>query len=258
MKIIHPYLNLNDASTIKSIFEHSLRRRIHDTKSGICMIDQLHETTKQWQEKGSVVLFTAGVFDLLHATHLLALTHYRLLGAYEYLLRKGITKPTVRQLHSVAASDAVRLIISVDTDKRVARDKSFLTSKGNSPKPIVSWENRVLLLATQQISGRHDTARPLIDFITKHGDDADICNSKDCPHTDNAYIARALEPDLVIVNKDSSKTLALLQQCSDASPTKIVVIDESRLAYSDNLLGGPLKSSSMIKRAKLAITPAII
>ena len=257
MKIIHPYPKLNDAQAVKSVLEYSLRERIHGPNGEICMINTLLKVAKQWQDKDNIVVFTAGVFDLLHATHLLALTHYRLLGAHEYLLRRGVTDPSIQQLHLVAASDAVRLIVSVDTDKRVARDKSFLASKGDSPKPIVSWENRVLLLATQRISDRNGTARPLIDFITKHGDDADTCKNTNCPHIDNAYIARALKPDLVAVNSDSSQTLTILQE-SDTMPTKIVVIDESKLTYNDSLLGGPLKSSSMIKRAKLPLNPTAI
>lgn len=258
MNITDSPFHPEDTPTIKAIFEGDLQARIHQIQDDACLIEGLRTQTHQWQQQGNVVVFTAGVFDILHANHLLGLTHYRLLGAHEYLTRQGIAHPSQEQLHDTAASDAVRLIVSVDTDKRVARDKGFLKAKGDCPKPVVSWENRVMLLAHQQIAGPTGTARALIDYITRHGDDADACGDLACPHIDNSYIAQEIQPDIVVVNNESSKTLTRLQAVPSASKTKLIVIDENSLTYQDKLLQGPLKSSAIIRRAKLTPSQTVV
>lgn len=163
---------------MKFVFEYLAAGNIHQKNNGKdCSIASLRNLRNSWADDGSVVVFTAGVFDILHASHLLALTHYRLLGAHEYWARQGVKNPTIEMLHETAASDKVRFILSVDTDSRVAGDKAFIPEKGNSLKPLVSWENRTLLLARQSISGKNNT-RNLIDFITSHGADACTCDSR--------------------------------------------------------------------------------
>lgn len=213
-----------------------------------CSITYLQQKRKAWGDDGSIVVFTAGVFDILHVSHLLALTHYRLLGAKEYLLRRGKTDISTSDLHEVAASNKVRLVLSVDSDKRVAKDKAFVPGKGNCPKPLVSWENRVLLLARQQVSRSDGTARPLVDFITKHGSDSCVCDA--CPHDDNAYIANAINPDVVVVSAGSPTTIQKLTENPESNGSKLIVIQEGELAYHDALIGGPIKSSAIILRAQ--------
>lgn len=121
--------------------------------------------------------------------------------------------------------------------------------KGNSPKPLVSWENRTLLLARQSISGKNNS-RNLIDFITSHGADACICD--DCPRNDNAHIAAAIKPDVIVVSSGSQGTIDKLREHdSELSNANLVIIKEDNLSYHDKLLQGPIKSSSIIKRAQL-------
>lgn len=235
---------------VKSVFEHSAASNIQqENKGGDCSIIALRNLRDSWKDEGSIVVFTAGVFDILHTSHLLALTHYRLLGAHEYWVRQGVNNPSIEQLHEIAASDKVRFILSVDTDSRVAGDKAFIPEKGNSPKPLVSWENRTLLLARQSISGKNNS-RNLIDFITSHGADACICD--DCPRNDNAHIAAAIKPDVIVVSSGSQGTIDKLREHdSELSNANLVIIKEDNLSYHDKLLQGPIKSSSIIKRAQL-------
>lgn len=235
---------------VKSIFEYSAASSIHQKNSGVeCSIKDLRELRRSWENEGSIVVFTAGVFDILHTSHLLALTHYRLLGAHMYWARQGIKDPSIEMLQEVATSDKVRFIVSVDTDARVAGDKAFMPEKGNSPKPLVSWENRTLLLARQSISGKNNS-RNLIDFITSHGADACVCD--DCPRSDNAHIAAAIKPDVIVVSSGSQSTIDKLREHdNELSNSKLVIIQENNLSYYDKLLQGPIKSSSIIKRAQL-------
>ncbi len=240
---------------VKAVFEYSAANSIQIKNDALdCSIVTLCNKRDKWANEGSVVVFTAGVFDILHTSHLLALTHYRLLGAHEYLKRQGILNPSAETLQEIAASDKVRFILSVDTDSRVAGDKAFVADKGNSPKPLVSWENRVLLLARQSISGANNS-HSLIDFITSHGVDACICN--DCPHSDNAHIAAAIKPDIIVVSSGSQGTINKLREHdAELTNSKLVVIQEDSLSYYDKLLKGPIKSSSIIKRAQLKFEEA--
>jgi hypothetical protein len=233
---------------VKLVLEHASVDRIHTINSNGCSIEKLRRKRNMWHDDGSIVIFTAGVFDILHVNHLLALTHYRLLGAQEYLVRQGSMETNMEDLREIAASDKVRFILSVDSDARVSEDKAFIPSKGDCPKPLVSWRNRVLLLARQQISRSDGSARPLVDFITMHGKDSCTCDS--CPHQDNVYIASAIRPDLVIVSSGSPSTIQKLEERAELADSKLIVIREDRLAYHDALLRGPIKSSSIIRRAQ--------
>lgn len=235
---------------VKALFEQSISTLIQgQNPSNSCSITTLQSIRRSWAAAGSIVVFTAGVFDILHTSHLLALTHYRLLGAHEYLHRQNIEQPSIELLQEVAASSKVRFMLSVDTDERVTSDKAFVPSKGNSPKPLVSWENRTLLLAHQAMKTKNGS-HSLIDYITSHGQDA--CTCDDCPRYDNAYIAASIKPDVIIVSSGSPTTIEKLYSKKDELPdTKLIIIEENALAYYDKLLQGPIKSSSIIKRAQL-------
>ncbi len=250
MKDISAQVAYISESDVKSVFEHSAASNIQQKNNNDgCSIHALRELRNSWRDTGGIVVFTAGVFDILHTSHLLALTHYRLLGAHEYWMRQGAIHPSIDMLHETAASDRVRFILSVDTDSRVAGDKAFVPEKGNSPKPLVSWENRTLLLARQSISGKNNHHN-LIDFITSHGADACICD--DCPQSDNAHIAAAIKPDVIVVSSGSQGTIDKLREHTNTlSGSKLIIIEEDNLSYHDKLLQGPIKSSSIIKRAQL-------
>lgn len=247
MKDASTDFNVIDAQMIKSVFEYAIQDKLHSKDSAACPIHELRERKERWQREGAIIVFTAGVFDILHVNHLLALTHYRLLGAKEYLDRNNLKSSNSDDLHKIAASSRVRLIISSDSDARAAADKSFVAGKGDCPKPLVSWENRALLLACQQITRSDGSAWPLVDYITMHGTDSCLCDS--CPYDDNAYIATALQPDVVVVSSGSPSTIQKLKKAA-VSQTKLVIIEEGKLAYTDRLLDGPIKSSAIIRRAK--------
>ena len=235
---------LNDQS-IKAIFESNILNRRDTANNKKCSIDNLKSVVDKWQNEGSIVVFTAGVFDMLHVNHVLALTHYRLLGA----TRHQPNYDNLKTIQDIAASNRVKLVVSVDSDKRAKKDKEFVVSKGNCRKPIISWDNRTLILLYQSMfSADEKTAVPLVDYVTKHGQDT--CSNKSCAHNDNVSIAEAIRPDIIVVSSGSPITIALIKASEILKDKELIVINEEELFYYDSLLSGPIKSSAIIKRVR--------
>lgn len=86
----NPTSEMND-ELIKSIFEYAIKERLYTLSQSGCSLNILKNKVTKWRNEGSIIVFTAGVFDILHVNHLLALTHYRLLGAKEYTNRTGLS-----------------------------------------------------------------------------------------------------------------------------------------------------------------------
>jgi hypothetical protein len=203
------------------VFESGITGQIMNSDVKSCNIKDLKDTVDRWKHDGYTVVFTAGVFDILTINHLLGLYHYRMLGGKK-----------------------VKLIVSLDSDNRAEDTKSFVPIKGNSVKPILSWKSRSIMLAKQSFLNK----RQLVDLIIQHG--ADTCGGRTCPHDDNVTIAEEISPDLVIVTSTSQDTVKMLQKSRIISTSKLEVIKEDELAYSDKLTGGIISNSSIIKRIK--------
>jgi len=206
---------------IKAIFEGGVRDRIIRSDTNYCNINKTISIVDKWKEDGFSVVFTAGVFDIFTINHLLGLYHYKLLYG-----RK------------------TKLIVSIDTDLRVSKSKSFVKSKGNTIKPILSWNSRALMVAKQSMEG----CQNLVDLILQHG--RDTCGGISCSHDDNVNIAESIIPDAIIVTSTSIETIKMLETSSKIEKSKIFVINENDLTYYDDLLGEKISNTAIIQRIK--------
>lgn len=123
---------------VKSNFEEILNSFVQDADRALfvsrgerCSLPDLRVAVDRWKKQGFRIVFTAGVFDIFTINHLLAIYHYK-----EYLI------------------DNAKLVISIDTDKRVLQSKGFSAEKGGSIKPILSWNSRALMVTRQYSPGR--------------------------------------------------------------------------------------------------------
>jgi len=219
--------------------------KVIDTKTDkaygeICSMPETIKQINKWEKQGSIIVFVAGVFDILHLNHLQALEYYRLLGAKYYIQKNNLKDVSIVD---VAASQKVRLVISLDSDLRVSTDKSSKEIK----RPILSWHSRALMLLKQSMQASNDTNYSLVDFIIRHGDDT--CSSKHCAHDDNITIAETIKPDLMIINNKSTNSIELAKKSDKLNGMDIVVIDENNLFINDSLLDGPIKTTSILERA---------
>lgn len=209
-----------DITEVKKLFESNLEGRILKSDLRKCNIDILAGKVNEWRKAGDTIVFTAGVFDIFTINHLLGLYHYKSLGGKNS-----------------------RLVISVDTDERVKNSKSFHKSKGGSAKPILSWDNRVLMIAKQSFKDGDQLA----DLIVQHG--ADTCSGIRCPHDDNVDIARCILPDVTVVTDTSTETIESIEQTPDLRRS-LVIINENDLSYSDIYIGGKISTTGIIERIK--------
>jgi ADP-heptose synthase, bifunctional sugar kinase/adenylyltransferase len=212
-----------DISTVKALFESDLDGRILKSDLSFCDIDNLSKQVNRWRQAGDVIVFTAGVFDIFTINHLLGLYHYKILGGKR-----------------------ARLIVSIDSDERVHSSKAFREDKGNTVKPILSWESRSLMVAKQSFNNES----VLVDVVTRHG--TDTCSGIRCPHDDNVDIAKYISPDIIVVTNTSLDTIQRLEADADTR-SKVIVINEEDLSYSDLYIDGKISTSGIIKRIKNGI-----
>ena len=245
-QINHLNLSSREAQEIMDMFAQTTDCRLFDNDKK-CDAEQLRRLREAWHKDGAITVFKAGVFDLLHNNHLLFLVHLRLIGAREYLTQIGIQTPTQAQLLDVACSDKVRVILTVDSDERVRASKGFMLNKGYSPRPTLSWENRVMMLSHQQIMVQ-GKGKTLVDAITRHGTNA--CKLQDCPHQDDSDLASYLHPDVLVINKDNKSAVERARN----SKSRVVIVNETQLAFTDTRLGGTIKTSAIINRVKQTIS----
>ena len=206
---------------LKAIFEEFMQDTqgvIIKSDNKLCNIDRIKDLVSTWRSNGYKIVFTAGVFDIFTINHLLALHHYKSLGGSK-----------------------CKLIVSMDTDKRVMKNKGFKKDKGGISKPILSWENRALMIAKQA----YMRDRPLVDAILQHG--RDTCNGIECPHDDNVYIA-AIKPDIIVVTSTSHDTIQKLCKSDAIADNSVNIISEKDLQIEDALLKCPISTSAIIRK----------
>lgn len=241
----------------KEVLEHEMDERITTPLDDECPHDETSAVMEEWKRSGHFTVFTAGTFDLLTLNHQLALTQCRLLGARALLGINGeLSLKDKQTIHAIAASDRVRLMVTMDTNEQLAKAKSRITGKGGAPKPLLDWQTRAATLTSvsMPVLGGQNTRRNAVDFVTKHGENCcDACNQGECPNEDNAFMAASLRPDMVVVSSGSIDTLTTLGQykCSGYIPrTDIVIMEEASLQYDDKILGGPISTTGIIRRAR--------
>lgn len=205
---------------VKSLFEYGVENQILRSDTRSCNIDTAVKKVQAWKQDGYVIVFTAGVFDIFTLNHLLGLYHYKLLGGKK-----------------------TKLVLTMDTDKRVELSKSYKQAKGGSIKPILSWDNRALMIAKQHFSN----GEKLVDLILQHGNDT--CGGT-CPHDDNVSIAEKLLPDIVVVTAESVDTIEGLERSTVIPDKSIVVISEKDLSYNDSILGEKISNTAIARRIK--------
>lgn len=257
MVTIYFYLMTDlDKHPVKAILEGDFPGRIHEVSPDVCSFDAAAQRMDSWRESGRLSIFNAGTYDVLTLNHILGLVQCRTLGAMGLL---GINKiETVQQqqlVHEVAASDAVHLMVTVDTNTALEEGKSRRPDKGGAPKPTLDWSSRAMMLAMQSIpTPRYPARRGVVDFITRHGPGCcAACAEGTCINEDNALMTVKLQPDLVVVNAESINTVADMERYKEGGllpDTEVAIIREEENQYLDPILQGPIKTTNIIERIR--------
>lgn len=245
-----------DQNPVKAILEGDFTARIHELSSTECSFDAAAARMDSWREVGRFSIFNAGTYDLLTLNHILGLAQCRTLGAMSLLgINKIETLEQQQAVHETAASDAVHLMVTLDTNRALEEAKSRRPEKGGAPKPTLDWSTRAAMLAMQSIPAPGYTSRRgVVDYITRHGPDCcTACDPGMCNNEDNALMTLKLKPDLVVVNADSIKTVTDIQRYKEEgllSGTEIAIVREEDNQYLDPILQGPIKTTTIIQRVR--------
>jgi hypothetical protein len=246
-------------SIVRQFVEQGYAERIEPVAEGTCPLPEAVETMSRWSRAGAMTIFMAGVFDLPTPNHRFGLAEARLMGGaivrgidYSSLTADSASE-LIEGVWEAAASDNVKLMVSVDTDDNVARNKAFRPDKGNSPKPIFSWATRAYNLASYTVpqhggGAYHNT----VDYVTTHGLNA-CCIHPNCNSGDNALMVADLQPRLVVINaasQDTVNTVLDLKERGLIPNTEIGLTSEHVHQYTDSLIGDRVSSTSIIRRAR--------
>ena len=146
-------------------------------------------------------------------------------------------------------------MITLDTNRALEEGKSRRAEKGGAPKPTLDWRSRAIMLAVQSIpSADYSSRTNAVDYITRHGPECClVCEDGTCTNEDNAIMALRMQPSLVVVNSQSLRTISDLERFKEAGMlpnTRIAVIVEDDNQYYDEVLDGPVKTTSIITRVR--------
>ena len=253
-------------SVVREFVEQGYPERIQAVNPDVCPLEDAADVRLRWGNLGATVVFMAGVFDVPTPNHRFGLAEARLMGAAS---RLGVEYATLgdpenlsdlQRVRAEAASDNVKLMVTVDTDDNVRANKGFVPEKGGSPRPIFGWETRAYNLASYTVPHSPGLSHNMVDFITRHG--INSCGRcVDCFSGDNALMIPSLSPNLVVVNAASTNTLnqVLAQKENGKIPaTSIGITNENDHQFVDSLIGGRVSSTSIIRRAKQAPPQVIL
>ncbi len=231
-------------------------RIISPTENGECAEEETARKMHTWQELGKFSVFTAGAYDLLQLNHTLGLVQCRALGAMALLeIEKIRTELDKQEVHRLAASEDLALMVTLDTNRALEEGKSRRADKGGAPKPTLEWQTRAMMLAVQSLPTPDYTKRiNLVDYITRHGPDCcGVCEDGTCVNEDNAQMAVSLQPGMVVVNSTSRQTIADLTRYKKEGllpNTHLVEFEEQEGAYHDAVLEGQISTTSIINRIR--------
>jgi len=239
---------------IKGYFEQSFQKRIYNPLEDAEASQRLQDQVSTWKEQGKTVVFTSGVYDIFHANHRTYLLHTKIAAApycWEKYNNQSDWKSLSQSQRSgfideLVSNDLLKLVVSVDGNDDVAARKGFNPEKGNNERPIFDWQTRardVLSVAHESSQG----ARLIADAVTIH--DGKNPGLSGTLHTGIMEIAECVRPDVWSVYFESEDVIEALQTThkDSFSDTSVFVLSGHDF-YHDRLLGGPFKTTSIVRR----------
>lgn len=219
--------------------------------------ERLKEQITDWQSNGSTVVFTSGVYDLLHHDHKGYLLHTKLAGAATHFHKTEANKErpwsdltAIEKRHisdTYLASGELRLVVSVDGDMSVASRKG---DKGGAARPITGWLTRARSVAdvTHPLRTERGWERRVVaDAVTIHGPE-DF--SAGHPHASIITLAETLQPDVWTVFEESTdilETAPYIPALGSVALACIAMGGDSRY-FTDPIIG-KFSTTALVTRA---------
>jgi len=250
--------DLTPAAEVRSYWERSFLRRSYNPMESPLATENLRTQVDEWKAQGKTVVFTSGVYDLFHANHRTYLFHTKIAAA-PFCWRKFYnhsSAPTWEQLTGAEQSvfterllkdDLLRLVVSVDGNLAVAERKGNNPEKGGNERPIYDWDTRSRDVLSAALEVSPGVSSMIADAVTIH--DRVEPAFADTPHAGIMEIAEFVRPDVWSVYFESEDIIEAVSttHANTFSDVGVTVLNGNDF-YHDRLLGGPFKTTAIVKR----------
>lgn len=180
-----PTTNYYETENIRPHFEDELvLRRLRYPKnpedSG-AIVDEIAALAAD----GKHIALVDGSYDVPQPNHQWYLHYCRLLAAKHFYSKDGECDADPQKL---AGSDEIVLIVTLDTDQKIARIKNGRGGNDAPPRPIYPWQLRAQYIANFMTPLGDNRFRPVVDLITIDGDETE----QGTPHESHLAFGAAL------------------------------------------------------------------
>lgn len=177
--------NNYETENIRPYFEDELvLRRLRYPKTPEDSATIIAEIAKM-AEDGKHIALVDGSYDVPQPNHQWYLQYCRLLAAKHNAERLGLDEDDPQRL---AASDDVVLVVTLDTDQKIARIKNGRHGERAPTRPIYPWPLRAQYIANFMTPVGGNRFRPIVDLITIDGDEPEAGT----PHESHLSFGAAL------------------------------------------------------------------
>lgn len=237
--------------------QHGHKDKIYNSLAEEDATERLASSIEYWKGLGKTVVFTSGVYDGMHPNHAAYLLNVKMLGSeLDYNSKHNDNWDDLRQheheeyVRHCLATNALKLVVSLDGDKSVAVRKGWNPEKGSSSRPIFSLNTRMAEVAglSYRSPANPNERVATVDAVTVHGE-------HDFPEgtpNSNLYNLNAeINPDVWGVYYESGDILeqAPLDDRLGRIAMRVISSGGDDSYWFDDVMGH-ISTTSMIKRIK--------
>ncbi len=206
--------------------------------------DDLGDALTDLKGTDNTVVLVDGAFDVPHENHDWYLRHVRALAAHLHIKRMGF--PLERDfVKDVVASDAARVLVTVDADAKVSAKKGSIPDKGGAPRPIYTWQARAERIAGLSFHSQTGI-RNVVDLVTVEGEPDHKGTILESSLTLASFMTRKALLDSIVMYGEHKETI--VEACRLGLQPMVI---ENHTDYAiDARTGEAWSSSDLIRRAK--------
>lgn len=121
------------------------------------------------KEAGKHVAIVDGAFDVPHDNHTWYLREARMRAAHRHF-GEAFRVAGRADKQAMVASSEIMLIVTLDADEKISASKGFMPEKGNTARPVYTWEARANRIGGFVVPTGLGAYRPVLDLVTVEGD----------------------------------------------------------------------------------------
>lgn len=239
---------------IRGFFEASFDQRSFNPLESDSADSRLQSQLEKWREASKTIVFSVGCYDLFHANHRTYLLHTKLAAlkhswaSWSSERWEDLDNDLKNEYAREALSkDLIKLVVSVDGNKRVAASKSFNPEKGGSARPIYDWKTRSRDVLSAGFELKPGSFKSIVDAVTIHDDNEPVLIR--AGHANPLEVASLIQPDIWSVFEESEDIISAVQTThADSFKNTDFKIIPSQQFYGDKLLGGSFSTTAITRR----------